>query len=159
MEAERLRRTEQMFGKKKSETASIATLIGADTVVTGDLDFSGGLHLNGRVVGDIRSGSSGSATLTIGPGGVIEGSVHVDELVLNGTVRGDVTASQRVELGPGAQVDGNVTYGVLEMAAGARVNGRLIHQPGGEQAPPAPAAEGAPETQSAPEGDEVPGVR
>jgi cytoskeletal protein CcmA (bactofilin family) len=159
MEAERLRRTEQMFGKKKSESASIATLIGADTVVTGDLDFHGGLHLNGRVVGDIRSGTSGSATLTIGPGGVIEGSVNVDELLLNGTVRGDVTARQRVELGPGAQVDGNVTYGVLEMAAGARVNGRLIHQQGGQQAPPAPAAERAPETRSAPEGDEVPGLR
>jgi len=148
-----------MFSKKKQDSASIATLIGADTVVTGDLEFLGGLHLNGRVVGDIRSGTGGSGTLTIGTGGVIEGSVGVDELVLNGTVRGDVTARQRVELGPTAQVDGNVTYGVLEMAAGARVNGRLIHQAEGQQAPPAAAAQDRQGTSATREGDEVPGLR
>jgi len=148
-----------MFGKKKHDNASIATLIGADTVVTGDLEFLGGLHLNGRVVGDIRSGADGSATLTIGAGGVIEGSVSVGELVLNGTVRGDVSARHRVELGPTAQVDGNVTYGVLEMAAGARVNGRLIHQAEGQQAPPAAAVQDRQESSSAREGDEIPGLR
>jgi cytoskeletal protein CcmA (bactofilin family) len=118
-----------MFSKKKREGSSIATLIGAGTTVTGDLAFRDGLHLDGRVVGDV-TGEAGGAALTIGTGGVVEGAVTVDELVLNGTVRGDVTVRERVELGATAQVDGNLTYGVLEMAAGAKVNGRLIHQRG-----------------------------
>lgn len=130
-----------MFGKKKPETSTIATLIGAGTTVTGDLEFRGGLHLDGRIIGDV-TGEPGAATkLTIGADGVVEGAVAVDDLVLGGAVQGDVTGREKVELGASARVDGNVTYKVLQMAAGARVNGRLIHQPGGQQALPPPAAE------------------
>lgn len=136
-----------MFGKKPGDNGAIATLIGAGTIVTGDMDFRGGLHLEGRIVGDVRGEAGSSATLTVGHEAAIEGSVSVDSLVLNGAVHGDVLTRERVELGPTARVEGNVTYKVLQMAAGARVDGRLIHQPDG---PGAPA--GA-------EGDETPGVR
>ena len=129
-----------MFSKKKPDTATIATLIGTGTTVTGDLAFRGGLHLDGRIVGDVTGEAGAASKLTIGGDGVIEGAVLVDELVLGGRVQGDVTAREKVELGPSAQVDGNVTYKVLQMAAGARVNGRLIHQPGGQQALPAPGS-------------------
>ncbi len=130
-----------MFGNKKPDTSTIATLIGAGTTVTGDLEFRGGLHLDGRIVGDITGEPGGGTKLTIGADGFVEGSVAVDDLVLGGAVQGDVTAREKVELGVGARVDGNVTYKVLQMAAGARVNGRLIHQPGGQQALPPPEAE------------------
>jgi cytoskeletal protein CcmA (bactofilin family) len=130
-----------MFGKKKPDTSSIATLVGAGTTVTGDLQFRGGLHLDGRIVGDVIGEVGAGSKLTLGTGGVIEGSVVVDELVLGGTVQGDVTGREKVELGASARVDGNVTYKALQMAAGARVNGRLIHQPGGQQAPAPPAGQ------------------
>lgn len=129
-----------MFGKKKSTVTSIATLVGAGTTVTGDLGFKGRLHLDGRIVGDV-TGEAGASGLTVGVDGAIEGAVHVDELELNGTVRGDVTVRERVELGPTARVDGDLSYQVLQMAAGACVNGRLNHQPGGRQALPAPGDE------------------
>lgn len=144
-----------MFGKKQSDGAAIATLIGTGTTVTGDLGFRGGLHLDGRIIGDVSGEAGVPSTLAIGKDGVIEGSVDVDSVVLNGTVRGDVTVRERVELGPTAQVDGNVTYQVLEMAAGARVNGRLIHRGEGAQARPDAAAEAA----AAPDRDETPGLR
>jgi len=148
-----------MFSKKKRDNPAIATLIGSGTTVTGDLAFRGGLHLGGRIVGDVHGEAGAGSSLTIGAEGVIEGSVHVDELVLNGTVRGDVTARERVELGATAQVDGNVSYTVLQMDAGARVNGRMIHQPLGQQALPAPDPEEAPADASGPEGDEVADLR
>lgn len=144
-----------MFGKKQSDGAAIATLIGAGTTVTGDLGFRGGLHLDGRIIGDVSGEAGVPSTLAIGKDAVIEGSVDVDSVVLNGTVRGDVTVRERVELGPTAQVDGNVTYQVLEMAAGARVNGRLIHRREDAQAGPDAAAEDA----AAPDRDEKPGLR
>jgi cytoskeletal protein CcmA (bactofilin family) len=131
-----------MFSKKKRPGMPIATLIGAGTSVTGNLEFSGGLHLEGHVVGDICGQPGGITSLTVGMEAVIEGSVSVDDLVLNGKVLGDVVARERVELGAAAQVDGNVSYKVLQMAAGARVNGRLIHEPGGPAALPAPEATG-----------------
>ena len=142
-----------MFGNKKPDTSTIATLIGAGTTVTGDLEFRGGLHLDGRIVGDVTGEADSGSTLTIGADGIVEGSVTVNDLVLNGAVQGDVTARQRVELGATAQVDGNLAYQVLQMAAGARVNGRLIHQPGGQQALPAPAPESKSKSRSAPEAE------
>lgn len=144
-----------MFSRKKPDNEAITSLVGAATVFTGDLDFQGGLHLDGRVIGDVRGGA-GSSSLSVGPGGTIEGSVSVEELVLHGAVRGDVTVRTKVELGPGAQVDGNVSYQVLQMDAGARVNGRLIHQSG---SPPEAGSGGAPEAAAGPAGDDVPGVR
>ena len=141
-----------MFGRKKNTGAAIATLVGGGTKITGDLAFRGRLHLDGLVVGDV-TGEAGDSGLTIGGDGLIEGSVRVDDLVLNGTVRGDVTARERVELGPTARVDGNLVYQLLEMAGGARVNGRLIHQPGGQQALPAPQA-----AEDAADGGDAPGA-
>jgi cytoskeletal protein CcmA (bactofilin family) len=130
-----------MFSKKNSKPQSIATLIGADTIVRGDVAFSGGLHLEGRVVGDV-TGDESRSVLTVGEQGVIEGSVRLGQLVLNGTITGDVQVSQRAELGPTARVEGNLRYSVLEMAGGARVNGRLVHEVTGRQALPAPEAGG-----------------
>jgi cytoskeletal protein CcmA (bactofilin family) len=66
--------------------------------------------------------------LSISERGCIEGSVVVPHVVLNGTVKGDVRATQRVELGPKARVIGNVQYKLIEMSIGAEVNGKLIHE-------------------------------
>ena len=50
----------------------------------------------------------------------------------DGIVKGDVFASRRVELGPTARVTGNVYYNLIEMAIGAEINGKLVHQPEGQ---------------------------
>jgi cytoskeletal protein CcmA (bactofilin family) len=52
----------------------------------------------------------------------------VPHVVLNGTVKGDVRATERVELGPKARVIGNLQYKLIEMSIGAEVNGKLIHE-------------------------------
>jgi cytoskeletal protein CcmA (bactofilin family) len=66
--------------------------------------------------------------LSISERGCVEGSVVVPHVVLNGTVKGDVRATERVELGPKARVIGNVQYKLIEMSIGAEVNGKLIHE-------------------------------
>ena len=72
------------------------------------------------------------AALSISEGANVDGGVTVPYVVLNGIVRGDVFASQRVELGPTARVIGNVYYNLIEMAIGAEINGKLVHQPEGQ---------------------------
>ena len=146
-----------MFSKKQPQTSSIATLVGNGTRITGDLGFRGRLHLDGLIVGDI-AGEPGASALTIGLDGVVEGMVEVDDLVLNGRVHGDVTAREHVELGPTAQVDGNLVYKVLEMAAGASVNGRLIHRPDVREAQPAADDEASPEDNGMANEDEAHGL-
>ena len=106
--------------------ARIDTLIGASVQVEGDLVFGGGLHLDGRVAGNVRAEPRAGSTLSVSESGSIEGSVEAHDLALRGTVRGDIVASGRVVLGPTARVEGNVHYGVIEVTLGAQISGKLL---------------------------------
>lgn len=115
-----------MFKNRDKTGSQIDTLIGRSASIQGDVEFSGGLHIEGRVTGNVRTVAAGAASLSISEHAVIEGSVEAPQVVLNGTVKGDIVASERVVLGSKARVHGNVSYGVIEMALGAEINGRLI---------------------------------
>ena len=114
-----------MFKNRDKTPAQIDTLIGRSASIQGDVEFSGGLHVDGRVTGNVRA-TADASSLSISENAVIEGSVEAPQVVLNGTVKGDIAASERVVLGARARVHGNVSYGVIEMALGAEINGRLI---------------------------------
>ena len=121
-----------MFKRNRNNDSpahSFDTLIGPHTRVQGDLTFGAGLHVDGQVAGNVRAGGGQAAVLSVSDSGSIEGSVEAPHVVLNGMVRGDILARERLELGPKARVDGNVYYGVIEMAPGAQILGKLIHQP------------------------------
>ena len=106
--------------------ARIDTLIGKATRVQGDLDFKGGMHLDGHIIGAVRSDDSRESTLAVSETGYIEGAVQVPNVVLNGTIRGDIHASERVVLGATAKVEGNLYYGIIEMTLGAQIIGKLV---------------------------------
>lgn len=115
--------------KSKPKPQRIDTLIGAGTRIIGDVQFSGGFHVDGHVKGNVDSPPESGSTLSVSDTGVIEGAVAVPNVVLNGTVKGDILAHDRVELGATARVTGNVYYGLIEMEMGAEINGKLIHEP------------------------------
>ena len=121
-----------MFGRKKRKHSVIDTLVGPNSRVNGDLHFEGGCHIDGTVKGSVSADLDSSSAVSISEDGGVEGSVNVSYVVLNGIVRGDVYANQRVELGSTARVIGNVYYNLIEMAIGAEINGKLIHQPEGQ---------------------------
>ncbi len=126
-----------MFSSRKKRGASapstpasstrIDSLIGQQTELEGDVLFSGGFHVDGKIKGNIRAHDSASL-LTVSDHGVVEGEVRVPNIVLNGTIIGDVHASEKIELAANARVTGNVYYNLIEMAAGAEVNGNLVRQ-------------------------------
>jgi cytoskeletal protein CcmA (bactofilin family) len=115
--------------KSKSKPQRVDTLIGAGTRIIGDVHFSGGFHVDGHVKGNVDALPDSGATLSVSDAGTVEGSVAVPNVVLNGTVKGDILAHDRVELGATARVTGNVYYGLIEMEMGAEINGKLIHEP------------------------------
>lgn len=115
-----------MFGRRKQPSTRIDTLLGKAATLNGDLEFSGGLHLDGRVNGNVRSNAEDGGALSVSESGFIEGSVAVTNIVMNGTVNGDMHARERLVLGGKARVNGNVHYGVIEMAPGAVITGKLI---------------------------------
>jgi cytoskeletal protein CcmA (bactofilin family) len=103
----------------------VETLISARTRVEGDVYFSGGLQLEGRVGGHVRAQDGQPSRLVLGAQAVIEGSVLADVVEVHGTVCGDIAAAVRVVLGSTARVEGGLQYGDIEMAAGARIDGKL----------------------------------
>ena len=122
----------KLFGMSTTtkSTASVDTLIGRQTEILGDVRFSGGLHVDGRIKGKVVSSGDKSASLSVSDVGTIEGDVNVPNIVLNGHVSGDVRATVKVTLASKARVTGNVYYRVIEMESGATVNGQLVHEVG-----------------------------
>ncbi|HEY4881186.1 MAG TPA: polymer-forming cytoskeletal protein [Steroidobacteraceae bacterium] len=116
-----------MFKRREKDTLGrIDTLIGRTASVQGDVEFAGGLHIDGRITGSVRAIAGAGASLSVSEHGVIEGSVEAPQVVLNGRVNGDIFGRDRVVLGGKARVRGNVHYGVIEMALGAEISGKLV---------------------------------
>jgi len=114
---------------RDSRPPRIDTLIGKAAHVAGDVEFEGGLHLDGRIAGDVRArrgAASRESTLSVSETGAIEGAVNVPSVELYGTVRGDIRASTRLVLGASARVEGNVYYGMIEISLGAQIMGKLV---------------------------------
>jgi len=123
-----------MFKRKPKHPSNlrIDTLVGTGTNINGDVEFKGGLHVDGVIHGNVKAQANEECWLSVSDSGVIEGEVHVPNVLLNGRVQGDVFAMQRVELGATANVHGDVHYTLIEMALGAQINGKLVHEREGE---------------------------
>ena len=124
-----------MFGKKTNKPQSqIDSLIGIGTHVAGDITFSGGLRIDGRVRGDITAMGDKPSTLVLSDQASVEGKIHVSHAVINGTVIGPVHAVEYLELQAKAKVSGDVYYRALEIQLGATIEGVLVHQDRADQA-------------------------
>ena len=117
-----------MFGKQHSKPQNrIDSLIGASSKIEGDLNFSGGLRVDGEVNGNIVALPGEPSTLVLSEHGRVNGEINVSHLVMNGVVMGTVRADEYLELQSKARVTGDVYYKTLEIQLGAVVEGRLIH--------------------------------
>lgn len=114
--------------KKSSKPSPIDSLIGAGTTIEGDITFSGGLRVDGHVKGNIKATGNKPGTLVLSELAKIEGEIDVAHVVINGTVAGQVRASEYVELLPKARVTGDVSYKSIEIHVGAIVMGRMNHE-------------------------------
>ena len=112
---------------KKRKAKRIDTLVGQHTEIQGDIRFTGGLHVDGTIKGNVIAENDGRSMLSLSECGTIEGEVSVPYVIINGVVIGDVHCSEHVELASKARVTGNVYYNLIEMAIGAEVNGKLEH--------------------------------
>lgn len=118
-----------MFGGKVSKPQTrIDSLIGEGAVFEGNVTFSGGLRVDGRVKGSVQSSDGQPSTLVLSERARIEGEIRVSHAVINGTVIGPVFGSEYVELQAKCNVTGDVHYRTLEIQLGAVVQGRLVHQ-------------------------------
>jgi cytoskeletal protein CcmA (bactofilin family) len=122
-----------MFGAKPTKPQNrIDSLIGSGTVVEGNISFTGGLRVDGRVRGNVAATDDQPSTLVLSEKAQIEGEIRVSHAVINGTVIGPVHGAEYVELQPKSNVTGDVHYKTLEIQLGAVVQGRLVYQNDGK---------------------------
>ncbi|MBT8115987.1 MAG: polymer-forming cytoskeletal protein [Arenicella sp.] len=105
---------------------TIDTLVGTGSVLQGDLEFTGGLRVDGHVKGHVTAHDNNKGTLVLSESGVIEGDVNVPHVVVNGTVNGNIVSSGHVELQASAKITGDIHYKAVEMELGAILNGSLV---------------------------------
>ena len=98
------------------------THIGRSTVFTGELTSDEDLTIEGSIKGDMQIRE---ATLTIAEPARLEADIHGMRVVVHGTVKGSISASQRIELGPTARVEGNLSADQVVIIDGARFDGRI----------------------------------
>ena len=118
-----------MFDRRKSRPPQkrIDSLIGAGTVVQGNVMFAGGLRIDGAVDGKVATANNAPGTLVISEHARVDGEVKVSHVVINGSVSGPVIVNEYLELQAKARVNGDVVYRALEMHVGAIVQGKLMH--------------------------------
>lgn len=113
--------------KKKRPQIHFDTLISDKTTIVGDVRFRGGLHVDGHIQGQLQAEDGVPAAVRISEVGRIDGDIRAARVIINGTVIGNVYATEHLELASKASIKGDVYYGLIEMAMGAEVNGSLIH--------------------------------
>ncbi len=113
---------------RKRDNRAGKTAVGTDSRIEGNMWFVGVAFIDGYVNGSVTAGKDEDATLTINENGYVKGTVAAPHLLINGTVEGEVRATERLELGPKARVSGAVQYNRMVISIGAQIDGKLIHR-------------------------------
>src|SRR3954471_14307159 len=100
------------------------SFIGPEMSVTGDIEAGGDLHVDGKILGDVRC-----ASLTLGESGEIRGNIVAETARLAGLVDGAVEAGT-LTLDHSARITGDVLYEILTVNSGADVEGRFKRRRG-----------------------------
>jgi len=101
---------------------SSPSLLAQEIRLTGDIETSGPLLLNGHVCGNGRIG----AELGIAAGGHWEGDVVARSAVVSGRITGTLTIEEKLEIGASAVIRGRVQARSIAIARGATVEGEMI---------------------------------
>lgn len=118
-----------MFNRKKAAPRpavnGFSSLIADNLAVQGDLEFSEGLKIDGRVQGSVSFKPGTTSLLALSVNGMVEGDVSSYDALIDGTIVGDLRVEHLLELHSNARVRGNITYRQLSMENGAVVEGTL----------------------------------
>lgn len=111
-----------------------ASKITAGLKINGEISGSADLYIDGEVQGKLRLGN---ARVTVGPNGRVQADIEAREIMVDGTVNGNLKAGERAHFGPSSRVNGSVLTPRIGIDDGARLRGKV------ETVQAAPARESA----------------
>lgn len=117
-----------IFGKPARKPPVIQSLIGTELKITGNIEFEGGLRIDGEVRGNVIAKPGSNSILVVSEKGKITGEVNVCHVVVSGQIIGPLNANELLELHASSIVTGDVRYHSLQMHPGAVIHGTLHHK-------------------------------
>ena len=109
----------------KNNKKGSSTLIEVGTLIKGEIIFDNELFIMGEVEGDLNSDSD-LAKLIVSKTGKVQGEIRVPNVVINGTIVGNVRASENLEISGTARIFGDLHYSTIEIKGGSLITGRLV---------------------------------
>ena len=109
----------------KNKRKGSSTLIEVGTLIKGEIIFDNELFVMGEVDGDLNSDSD-LARLIVSKTGKVQGEIRVPNVVVNGTILGNVFASGNLEITGTARNFGDLHYSSIEIQGGSLITGRLV---------------------------------
>lgn len=117
-----------VFGRKRNrsiEMTKLSSLVAGNLEIVGDVIFSDGLRVDGRIQGNVINKDGERSLLVLSEKGSINGRVRAYDAVINGVITGDLEVEHFLELQSNARISGNIVYRQLQMECGAVVDGKL----------------------------------
>jgi cytoskeletal protein CcmA (bactofilin family) len=120
---------------REIKDGTLSGFVGSGSSITGEATFKSMLRIDGRFSGRINSPTG---TLIVGSGGQVDANIEVAVCTIQGTVNGDVIATQRIELGRASKLNGNIQTPSLMIEQGAVFEGssKMIQQKASAEKPP-----------------------
>jgi cytoskeletal protein CcmA (bactofilin family) len=104
------------------KTAEGSTVIGKSITIRGDLSGKEDLYLDGDIEGTITFPEN---ALTVGPNARVSADIHARDIIVSGTIHGNLLASGRVELRQSSSVQGDISAARLSIEESAFLKGRV----------------------------------
>ena len=111
--------------KKKRKFVAVTTLIDKGIVISGDTSYTGGIRIDGKIIGNLKVHGQEGSLLIMGNGSTTVGDIEVEKAIINGEIDGNIKCSDYLELNADAVVSGSIEYESIEVHEGARINGDL----------------------------------
>jgi cytoskeletal protein CcmA (bactofilin family) len=106
--------------RRKSSSEEISGFLDQGTAVTGELQFSGTLRIDGNFHGSIMTND----VLVVGEHAVIHADIKAGEVEVHGRVFGNIEGKRRIEIHPTGCVRGDIQTPALMVNSGATFDGR-----------------------------------
>ena len=115
----------ELPNKKKRKFVAITTLIDKDIVISGDTSYTGGIRIDGKMIGNLKVHGEEDSLLIMGHGSKITGDVDVEKAIINGEINGNIKCHDYLELNTNSIVNGSIEYDIIEVQEGAKITGDL----------------------------------
>jgi cytoskeletal protein CcmA (bactofilin family) len=107
------------MAKGNDQSAPSVNIIGAGTIIMGEVKCNGDIRVDGTVTGTVNS----KGKVVIGSTGMVEGEVICQNADISGSVKGNITISELLSLKATANLNGDITTNKLSIEPGANFSG------------------------------------